>query len=119
MTTVDRWLTRRPVLALVSVLLAVAVWAVIISQTDPIVRRTLIGVPVVVVGGPIGARVTPATVTVVVEGPQSLLQGVSPGQFRVTAVDPSKRGGLAPLVLSGPGGTALVEFEPSQVQIRP
>ncbi len=119
MTTVDRWLATRPVLALVSVLLAAVVWAVVISQSDPIVHRTLSGLPVVVIGGPAGARPTPSTVTVVVQGPQSLLQTVSAAQFRVTAVDPSSRGGLAPLVLSGPGGTALVEFEPAQVRIRP
>ncbi|MHB1842292.1 MAG: hypothetical protein ACYCO4_04155 [Sulfobacillus sp.] len=119
MTTVDRWLATRPVLALASVLLAVAVWAVVISQSDPIVHRTLSGVPVVVIGGPAGAKATPGTVTVVVQGPQSLLQAVASAQFRVTAVDPGSQGGLAPLVLSGPGGTALVEFEPAQVRIRP
>ncbi len=115
----DRWLGRRPVLALVSLLLAVAVWAVVISQSDPIVHRTFSAVPVVVVGGPKGATASPGTVAVVVEGPESLLETLGPAQFRVTAIDPTSHGGIAALHFGGPGGTALLTLDPTQVRIRP
>ena len=115
----DRWLGRRWVLAVVSLLLAGAVWAAVISQSDPIVEKSFAAVPVRVVGGGVGVRAVPGTVTLVVEGPRSLLSALSPGALQATATDPGPRGGLAPVRLVGPAGTALVESEPAQVRITP
>lgn len=115
----DRWLGRRWVLALVSLLLAGAVWAAVVSQADPIVERSFAAVPVRVTGGGAHVSAAPKTVRVVVEGPASLLATLSAAQLQLLATDPGAGGGLAPVVLVGPAGAALVEAEPSQVRITP
>jgi len=117
---VDDFLQRRPVLAAIAVILALAVWISVTNQSDPMVDRTFSDVGVEAMGTSTGKVViSPKFVTVTVTGPRSVIgtlrasalsvqadtAGVGPGKSRVN------------LILKAPPGVGLVDLTPDHATV--
>lgn len=117
----DRFLTKSPVLAGIAVVLALAVWASVVGQTDPIVTRTFTTLPIQVVGAPPGTtvQVFPKVGSALVNGPSSVLSTLSHSSLGLTVEDPGGRIGkiVTQVHLVAPPGVGLVEGDPQTVTI--
>jgi YbbR domain-containing protein len=118
---IDRWLANDWVLRVLSLLLAIGIWAQVTSQI-PVVPRTVSGVPVTVVnaGTTLRAQVSPANVSVQIRGPSTIVNSLKPGAIRVYASVPYARQGTYTVVLhaeSQAGGTQVVVVTPDRAKV--
>lgn len=115
---IDRWLANDWVLRVLSLLLAIGIWA----QVNPTVPRTLTGLPVTVTNtAKLHVQISPATVSVQVRGPQQIINALQPGAIRVSASVPYAVPGLYRVTVrvSTPvAGTQVVAVVPDQVKVR-
>ncbi len=116
----DDFLQRRPVLLGISLLLALAVWASVVTAANPLVERTFQAETVHLVGSPQkGADVLPKAVDVTVTGPTSVISRLTDANLTVE-VDMA---GLAPgrhsvsPTLVAPAGVALDSTQPARVTV--
>lgn len=116
----DDFLQRRPVLLGISLLLALAVWASIVTASDPMVDRTFQAETVHLVGSPTrGADVLPKEVDVTVTGPSSVVSRLTAGNLTVevdlAGLSPGRHS-VAPHLLA-PAGVALEGTSPEEVTV--
>ncbi len=114
---IDRWLANDWVLRVLSLLLAIGIWAQVTLTT-----RTVSGVPVTVsrVDSSLRVQVSPATVSVEIRGPSAIVNSLRPGAIRVYASVPYARPGTYTAVLqaqSQAGGTQVVVVTPDRVKV--
>lgn len=88
-------------------------------------ERTLTGLPVTVLNGPAGAQPKPATITLTLYGPRSLIDAITPADITVVVNYHSEPAGaqrFTPEVVLGPGFVDKVTvraFEPATVRVQP
>ncbi len=86
---VDRWLANDWVLRVLSLLLAVGIWASLIHNPNPTVIRKFRALPVTVQNaGHLHVKVTPTAVAVDIRGPANIVDALQPSAIRVVAAVP-------------------------------
>lgn len=117
----DNFLRKDWVLRIIAIIMAIVVWAEVSGSSDPIVSRTYAGLPIAVVGEAPGqvARLDPSVGTVVVAGPQTVMNTFS----RAAVVLSVDVGGLAPgthrlpIRVRLPAGTAVTMLAPGSTVV--
>jgi YbbR domain-containing protein len=118
---IDRWLANDWVLRVLSLLLAIGIWAQV-TMSNPTVVRTVSGVPVAVtgVGSNLKVQVSPASVTVEIRGPAAIVDSLKPGAIRASASVPYARPGTYKTTIraiSQAGGTDVVTVTPDVARV--
>lgn len=117
---VDRLLENDWVLRILSILLAIGIWAQVTSQ-NPTVNRPFHGLQISVQNtGSLRVRTTPSVVSVELVGPMQIVDAVKPGAIRVYVTAPSASPGryTVPVKVVAPiGGTQVVAVQPAQATI--
>lgn len=118
---VDRLLANDWVLRILSLLLAIGIWAQVTLSPNPTVVRKFTGLPVTVQNtGSLGVSTIPATVRVELKGPAQILDAIQPSAIQVTVSSPSAAPGRyqAPVEVSAPiAGTEVIAVQPAQATI--
>lgn len=116
----DDFLQRRPVLLVIALVLAFAVWVSVTNQTNPIVVRSFTGVAVQAEGSaPSKVAIFPKRVTVTVEGPESVIREleVSSLSVRASTLGDGTGSRKVPLTLTAPPGVGLVGITPTRATV--
>lgn len=134
---VDRWLANDWVLRVLSLLIAIGIWAEVthLGQNPtvvrkPVVRKTVVrktvvrnftGLPVTVRNtGSLRVQVAPQSVSVQVRGPAAIVDALQPGAIHVSASVPYAVPGLyltTIQVTTSVGGTEVVAVMPDQASV--
>jgi len=119
---VDRWLANDWVLRVLSLLLAIGIWANFALPQNPNRARTFHNLPVSVENvGHNKVQVTPAEVSVEISGPSDIVGAVQPTAMRVVASVPYPQAGTyrVTLKVDAPvAGTQVVAVTPRAVTVR-
>ena len=111
---IDRWLANDWVLRVLSLLLAVGIWA----NLNPTVMREFRALPVTVQNaGRLHVVLSPETVSVEIRGPSDIVDALQPSAIRVLAVVPYAQPGTYRVKLSvvAPvAGTEVVAILPDE-----
>lgn len=120
---VDRLLANDWVLRILSLLLAIGIWAQVTPSPNPnpTVVRPFTGLPVTVQNtGSLSVSTDPTTVRVELKGPAQILDAIQPSAIQVTVSSPSAAPGRyqAPVEVSAPfAGAEVIAVQPAQVTI--
>ena len=119
---VDRWLENDWVLRILSLLLAIGIWASQTLAQNPTVVRHFNTLPVTVQdAGHLHAQASPDTVRVEIQGPANIVNGLQPSAILVTASVPYAKAGTyrVKLNVAAPvAGTEVVSVVPGSATVR-
>ncbi len=118
----DRWLDNDWVLRVLSLLLAIGIWASLMHPPNPTVIRPFHALPVTVQNaGHLNVRATPATVLVDIRGPADIVDKLQPSAIRVVADVPYAQPGTyrVKLNVDAPvAGTQVAKVLPDESTVK-
>lgn len=117
----DRLLANDWVLRILSLLLAVGIWAQVTLGLNPTVVRQFTNLPVTVQNtGSLRVSISPSTVSVEIKGPAQVVDAVQPGAIRVYVSSPFAAPGryqVAVRVSAPIAGTEVIAVQPAQATV--